>query len=82
MAKHTEMMQNQAVESRRPRTRIARSTVSLRVDDYARLKDLATRSHPPVSVRFVIELAVVEFLRSVRKGKPLRIGLVHSRGDA
>lgn len=61
------------------RKKMARSTVSLNEGDYARLKELAAGNRPPVPVRFVIELAIVQFLDGMKKGDAPRIGVLATR---
>ena len=42
---------------------VKRFTVSLAPEDYERLRELAESQEPPVSLRYVVEYAITQFLR-------------------
>jgi hypothetical protein len=54
------------VGPKRRRPRVKRSSIALDASDYARLQALAEKHRPPLSVRYVIEYAVVRFLDSAQ----------------
>lgn len=49
--------------ARTQRRRVRRFTVTLQAPDYDRLAKLAHEQEPPVSLRYVVECAVKQFLR-------------------
>lgn len=68
------------MESRRPRQRVKRSTVSLDAGDYGRICAIAARHRPPLPVRYVIEYAVTRFLDSVGDGTDARVDMTSDIG--
>ena len=43
--------------------KVKRFTVSLALEDYEQLRELAESQEPPVSLRYLVEYAITQFLR-------------------